>query len=583
MVATPTNRQVADILDEIGTFLELRGENPFKCRAYHNASRIVAALTDDLRHLIDRRELENVKGIGQGLAEKIVELVTTGKLTYYNDLRKSFPPGLTQMLRIPGLGPKRLKILYDTLGVKGLDELKEAAGEHRLAGIEGFGKKTEENILRGIKHLQQHADKHLFSAAKAAADHILASLQGRAIQCEIGGSLRRRNETIGDIDILASVKKGQATKLVALFTAHPDVDEVVARGETKSSVRLKAGIACDLRVISNAEYPFALAYFTGSKEHNVAMRSRAKQFGWSLNEYGFSVPGAAETRGKAKRLVPCRSETELYKALRLQYVPPELRENMGEIEAARDGNLPQLIEEADLRGTFHCHTDYSDGNNTLEQMAGAARALGWEYLGIADHSKIAAYAGGLTEDRVRKQHKEIDRLNGGFSGFRIFKGTEVDILPDGSLDWSDRVLATFDFVVASIHSRFKMTEAEATRRVVRALKNRYVTMLGHPTGRLLLEREGYPLNIPEVIGAAADYGKVIEINSHPLRLDLDWRFCKSARERGVKLSINPDAHNINGLKDVYYGVGVARKGWLGKDDIINSRGARDVVAFLNRR
>jgi DNA polymerase (family 10) len=364
------------------------------------------------------------------------------------------------------------------------------------------------------------------------------------------------------------------------FTTHPDVESVIGKGDTKSSITLKSGINCDLRVVEDKEYPFALAYFTGSKEHNVEMRSRAKQFGWSLNEYGFSELGSTEKRGKAKRIVKCTREEDIYKALGLEYVPPELRENLGEIEAARDGKIPHLIEVQDLRGTFHCHSTYSDGANTVKEMADAARKLGWEYLGIADHSKIAAYAGGLSVEKVKLQHKEIDILNGSSDKFRIFKGTEVDILGDGKLDWNDAVLERFDFVVASIHSKFNMSETEATKRIIAAIKNKHVTMLGHPTGRLLLGRDGYPVNMRDVIHAAADYGTVIEINSHPIRLDLDWRWCKYAKEKGVRISINPDAHNVNGLKDVEYGIGIARKGWLEKKNVINTLKLNEVTKFL---
>lgn len=575
-------KRVAEILDEIGTLLELKGENPFKCRAYHNASRIVGALTKDLATLIEAGELQNVKGIGEGLAEKITELVQTGKLKYYNDLKKSLPEGLMDMLGIQGLGPKRVKILYEKLKIKTVDQLKEASEKHRLAKLEGFGEKTEENILKGIGFLRTHVDKHLYPHAKEAAERVfqVISRQKSVIRAEMAGSLRRRKEVIGDIDILVSAKKSDASKLMEIFTKHLDVEEIIARGETKSSVLLKSNINCDLRAVSDVEFPFALAYFTGSKEHNIEMRSLAKKFGWSLNEYGFSELGSEEKRGKAKRIVKCKDEVDIYHALKLAYIPPELRENMGEIEVAQEAKIPALIEERDIRGTFHCHTTYSDGANSLEDMAEAAQAHGWEYLGIADHSKIAAYAGGLSEEKVKKQHKEIDKLNENFKRFRLFKGTEVDILPDGSLDWSDKILASFDYVVASVHSKFKMTEAEMTKRVIKALKNKYVTMLGHPTGRLLLEREPYPINMIDVINAAADYGKVIEINAHPLRLDLDWRLCKYAKEKGMKISINPDAHNTDGLNDVQYGVGIARKGWLEKKDVVNAWGLKEVMKFL---
>ncbi|MGA9363611.1 MAG: DNA polymerase/3'-5' exonuclease PolX [Bacteroidota bacterium] len=564
--------EVARVLEEIGTLLELKGENPFKCRAYHNASRIIAALTSDIKTLVESGELKNIKGIGEGLAEKITELVNSGKLKYYEDLKKSLPAGLVEMLRIQGLGPKRIKLLYEKLGIKTVDQLMEACKKHGLATIEGFGEKTEENILKGIELLRKHIDKHLYPSAKEAADRIHSTIKKEKgiIRSEVAGSLRRKKEVIGDIDILVSARRLIVPRLMEVFTTHPDVAEVLAKGDTKSSVVLRSGINCDLRVVDDSEYPFALAYFTGSKEHNIEMRSLAKKFGWSLNEYGFSELGAEEKRGKAKRIVRCKDEVDIYKALELSYIPPELRENMGEIEAAEKGKIPKLVEEKEIRGTFHCHSTYSDGANSIEQMAKSARDLGWEYLGIADHSKSASYAGGLTETRVKDQLNEIDELNGKLKGFHIFKGNEVDILPDGTLDYSDKVLASFDYVVASVHSKFKMTESEMTKRITKALKNKYVTMLGHPTGRLLLSREAYPVNMIEVIDVAADNGKVIEINAHPLRLDLDWRLCKYAKKKGVLIAINPDAHNTDGLRDVYYGVGIARKGWLEKKDIINA-------------
>ena len=578
-----SNNDVATILDEIGTMLELKGENPFKCRAYHNVARIIGALTSDLEKIVAEGQLTSIDGIGKGLAEKITELITTGKCKEYDELRATLPDGLMGMLRIQGLGPKRVKILYEKLNIKSVDELKQAAQTHRLEKLEGFGKKTEDNILLAIEQLNKHADKFLYSSAKQAADRLLATLKNQdgVLRCDVAGSLRRKKEVIGDIDILISAKRSAVQRLMETFTSHPDVESIIGKGETKSSVILSSGIHCDLRIVDNAEYPFALAYFTGSKEHNVSMRTLAKRFGWSLNEYGFSSLGSSETRGKAKQLVKCTTEEDIYSALGCSYVPPELREDMGELDAAASGEIPALVDDADLRGTFHCHTTYSDGSNTLKEMAAAAQALGWEYLGIADHSKIATYAGGLTEARVKKQHKEIDALNAANPKFRIFKGTEADILPNGDLDWNDKVLATFDYVVASIHSKFKMTEAEATKRIIKALKNKYVTMLGHPTGRLLLQRDGYPVNMIDVIHAAADYGKIIEINSHPLRLDLDWRLCKHAKEQGVLISINPDAHVTTGLRDVHYGIGIARKGWLEPRNILNTWSTKKVSDYFH--
>lgn len=573
-------KQVAQIFEEIGTLLELRGENPFKCRAYHNASRTIEALTQDLAGLVQGGEIENIKGIGKGLAEKITELVNTGKLGYYEELKSSLPPGLMDMLRLQGLGPKRIKILYEKLGIKSLEELKEAAEEHRLSKLEGFGDKTEANILQGLELLKTRSDKHLYPKTKDAAEQILSSLKKlkEVKRLEYAGSLRRKKEVIGDIDIVAGADDRHRKKIMQTFVSHSEVLNVIGQGDTKSSVLLNNGINCDLRIVREEEYPFALNYFTGSKEHNVEMRSLARTFGWSLNEYGFSK---IETAKKARTLPKCRNEEDIYNALGLAYVPPELREHMGEFDAAAKKKIPRLIEVDNLRGTFHCHTTYSDGSNTLEEMAEAAQKRGWAYLGIADHSKVAAYAGGLSPERVRDQHRAIDKLNASFKNFRLFKGTEVDILADGSLDFSDKVLATFDYVVASIHSKFNMTESEATKRIIKALKNKYVTILGHPTGRLLLSREGYPVNMIDVINAAADYGKSIEINSHPLRLDLDWRLVKYAKEKGIFICINPDAHNTDGLDDVQYGVGIARKGWLEPKNVVNSWTVKEVEKFFS--
>ncbi len=574
-------KQVAAILDEMGTLFELKGENPFKCRAFHNAARVIEALTQDLAGLVDSGNIRGIKGIGEHLAEIITDLVKSGKSKEYEQLKASLPEGLLQMVRIPGLGPKRIKVLYEKLKLKSISELKEACENHCLAKLEGFGEKTEENILKGIELLTKSSDKHLYPHAWESAEKIMTALQKlkEVKRCEVAGSLRRKKEIIGDIDVVVSAEDRHREKIFDVFVSTPEVQRIIARGETKSSVLLKAGINCDVRIVNDAEYPFALNYFTGSKEHNVEMRSRARAYGLSLNEYGFTrVEGAA---GKKVRSIPrCKDENEIYASLDLAYVPPELRENMGEIEAAEKEQLPELIEDKDVRGTFHCHTNYSDGANTLEEMAEAARRLGWAYLGIADHSKVAAYAGGLSESKVKQQLKEIEKINGRLKNFRLFSGTEVDILTDGTLDYSDKLLAALDHVVASIHSKFKMTEAEATKRVIKAIKNKYVTMLGHPTGRLLLSREGYPINMVEVIKAASDYGKAIEINAHPMRLDLDWRLVKYAKQKKVPIFINPDAHNTDGLRDVSYGVGIARKGWLEAKDVVNAWDLKKVEKYL---
>jgi len=577
-------KKVAAILDEMGTLLELQGANPFKSRAFHTASRALEGVTQDLRTLAESGGLIDVKGIGKSIAKIITELVTTGRSREYAELREQFPTGVLDMLRIQGLGPKKVKLLYDTLKVVSLEQLEEAARGGRLEHLDGFGKKTQENILAGIAALRSRSDKSLYPQAFEPARAVLEYMRGQkgVIRCEVAGSLRRRKEVIGDIDLLLSAKDAARPALMKAFTSWPGVESVVAQGETKSTVLLGGGITCDLRIVSDGEFPFALNYFTGSKEHNVTMRSRAKRFGWSLNEYGFSRLGNEEKRGRAKQAVRCKTEEDIYRALDLAYIPPELRENTGEFEAAERGSLPVLVQEQDIRGTFHCHTTASDGVNTLPQMVDGARAMGWEYLGIADHSKAAAYAGGLSEEKLKAQFREIDSLNGTMKGFRIFKGTECDILPDGGLDWPDRVLATCDYIVVSVHSNFRMSEAEMTRRIIKALKNRYVTMLGHPTGRLLLARDAYPVDMVQVIDAAAEYGKMIEINAHPMRADLDWRLCRYAREKGVLIPINPDAHSIDGLRDVSYGVGVARKGWLEKSNILNTRTAKEIDRLFAR-
>jgi DNA polymerase (family X) len=575
-------KEIAAILDEMGTLLELKGENPFRSRAYHNAAQVIGTLNEDIGKLISENTLTSVKGIGAGLSLIIVDLYTTEKSKQYEELRASIPDGVLEMLRIQGLGPKKVKLLFDKLHIQSISELKTACNEHKLMKVEGFGEKTEENILKGIAHLEHSSDKHLYPKAKEAADRIVSLLKSlkQVKQCEVAGSLRRRKEVIGDIDILVTAAEKDRDIIFKTFLTHPDVVSTIAAGETKSSVILKSGIHCDLRVVANAEFPFALNYFTGSKEHNVEMRSLARTFGWSLNEYDFSIVDDKAKKKKIQKPPVCKTEADIYRALGLMFVPPELRENTGEVEAVQNKSIPNLIEEKDLLGTFHCHTTSSDGINSLEEMVNAAKQLGWEYLGIADHSQAAAYAGGLKPDRARAQIKAIAKLNEQLQGFRVFAGVECDILPDGSMDYDDTLLAQFDYVVASIHSKFKMTEAEATQRIVKALKNKHVTILGHPTGRLLLEREGYPLNLDEIITVAGDLGKCIEINAHPMRLDLDWRYVKFAKEHGVMIAINPDAHNTEGLQDVKYGVGIARKGWLEAKNVLNTNSAAAVDKYF---
>jgi len=566
--------QVAEVLAEMAAIFELKGENPFKVRAYQNAVRIVEGLTDDLEDLIKKDELTKIKGIGSHLALHIAELVKTGKLKEYEKLRKSVPEGIFEMLRIQGLGPKKVKAIWEKLKITNVGLLEYACKENRLLELEGFGERMQEKILKGIEYLRRFEDKHLFSTAYAAALEIHRAIANHksVVHSEISGSIRRRKELIRDIDILASSEK--PGPLMNLFVSLPQVDSVTAKGDTKSSVVLKSGIACDLRVVSDKEFPFALHYFTGSKEHNVVMRTLAKKNGIKMNEYGLF---------KGTKLVACKSEAEIFERLGLTFIPPELREDQGEIEAAAKGKLPELLSPDDIIGVFHCHSNWSDGAASIETMAEAAKNLGYKYIGIADHSQSAAYAGGLKPGEVKEQIKEIDKLNKKLKGITILKGSEVDILPDGSLDYPDSILAMFDFVIVSIHSKFNMREDEMTKRIVRGMKNKYASILGHPTGRLLLARDGYPVNMRQVIDAAAEYDVAIEINAHPQRLDLDWRYGKYAKSKGVKVVIAPDAHGPEGLHDMTYGIGIARKGWLEKSDVLNCLSAEEVKRFFKNR
>ena len=566
-------KDVIRILEEIGVLLELKGESPFKSIAYANAARRLESLDEDLDALVSRGGLTSIKGIGEALSRKITELVTTGRLEYYEKLKASVPPGHLEMLRIPGLGPKKIRALHEKLSIETLGELEYACMENRLVELPGFGARTQEKILAGIEHLKRYRERRLCSEALAAAEPLLAKLQGHpgVVEASMAGSLRRGNETVKDIDLVAAANDSDA--LSSWFASQLDVESVIARGGTKVSVFLKAGINADLRIVSPREYPFALHHFTGSKEHNVAMRGRAKQLGIKMNEYGLFRDDA---------LLTCRSEQEVFAALGLAWVPPELRENTGEIEAAETGVMPSLVEMKDIRGIFHIHTTASDGASTLEALVAAAKRMGLEYIGITDHSESAFYAGGLTPEDVRKQHRAIDALNRRDPAFRIFKGIEADILPDGRLDYDEATLGSFDFVIAAVHSHFGMSGEEMTRRILRALENRRTTILAHPTGRLLLAREPYALDLERVIDAAAALGKVIELNANPHRLDLDWRHCKYAKRQGARIAVNPDAHHVEGLADMRYGLSIARKGWLEAPDIINSMGLEEMTAFLEK-
>src|SRR5438445_1656491 len=536
--------RVAEILTEIGTLLELKGENPFKTRAYENAARTLESLSEPLEKLIAENRLSEINGIGEGIQKKITELVTTGKLAYYDELKASVPPGLVEMLQIPGLGPKKAKALNDKLGIETIEQLEAACQAGKIAGLAGFGEKTQSKILEGIQFKRAYGSRHLLSDALTVAEPMLESLRGHpdVIRCSTAGSVRRFKEIIGDIDFLVSSKK--PASVIEFFTSQPAVMSVSAQGDTKASVILQGGIQADLRVVSDAEFPFALAYFTGSKEHNIVMRQRAIERGLRLNEYGL-FKAKEETRDEKLRL-PCKTEEEIFQKLGLAYVPPELREDKGEFAAAEKDDLPRLIEWTDLKGSLHNHSNWSDGRHPLEDIAAHARELGCAYWAITDHSKSSFVANGLDANRLREQLDAVKEINEKFaeegSDFRLLTGSEVDILADGKLDFPDDVLADLEVVVASVHQGFSHNEAEMTNRIIRAAQNPYVHILGHLTGRLLLEREPYKVNQHAVIDACAETGTWIELNANPYRFDMDWRFWSCAKSKGVKCVNNCAGH-----------------------------------------
>ncbi len=575
--------RIAQVLDEMGTILEINGENPFRCRAYHNSAQTLMTLPSDLSEMIADGSLAEVPGIGETMHAKIVQLATTGQLPAYDKLRKATPPGILALLRVPGLGPKKIKVLQETLKLKSMADLRAAAEAGQIAKLKGFGAKTEANILEGIAFVETTGGRIRQDQALLLVEPVIELIrQHRQVnRAEICGSLRRRAETIGDLDILVSA--AEPAPVLNDFVALPQVAKVLGHGPTKASVLLhgfKSGqyVQCDVRAVEDSQFPFALHYFTGSKAHNIAIRKRALARGLSLNEYALAGEKGA---------VACRTEAELFEALGLKYIPPELREDMGEIDAAENSTLPSLIEPKDLTGTFHCHTHWedggSDGHNTLLEMADAARSSGLRYLGIGDHSQSLKLQHGLTIERVREQWAKIDALNESFGGkFRLFKGTECDILADGRLDYPDDLLAGFDYVVASVHSHFKMPREEMTARIIKALSNPRVTMLGHPTGRLLLERDSYAVDLDAVIDAAARAGTMIEINADPHRLDLDAVHCRRACQKGVMIVINPDAHSTSGLDNLEFGVGVARRAWLKAKDVFNTAKVETVSQQLRK-
>jgi DNA polymerase (family X) len=606
-----TKNEIADVLTEIGTLLELKGENPFKVRAYQTGARALEAIEEEeLARLVKEDALKTVKGIGDALAQKIAELHTTGRLEFFEKLKASIEPGLREMAQIPGLGPKKIQVLKAKLGITDIAALAAACNDGRVAELAGFGAKTAEKILAGIKNREAYGRRHLWWDAAAVAEPIVSGLRAlpQVKRAEAAGSLRRGMETVGDLDFIVAAT--EIAPVVEWFVTMPGVTEVTAKGETKASVRFESGLQADLRIVPEEQFFFALHHFTGSKDHNVQMRQRALAHRLSLSEWGL-VPtedrgqktedGGRRTEDGGQRTeeagratvkataalgksLKAGSEAELFAALGLKFIPPELREGMGEIEVAERKEFPRLVDPLDLRGAFHNHTTASDGRNTLNEMVAAATQLGWEYLGMADHSKSSVIANGLSEERLLKQVAEIRALNAA-KRFKtwVFTGVECDILPDGRLDYDDGILKQLDYVVASVHNVFNQDEATMTARIIRAIEHPCTMMLGHLTGRLLLQREAYKVDVAKTIDAALANGVIIELNASPWRLDMDWRHWRKAAERGLLCAINPDAHETAGLAHVRAGVNAARKGGLGREQILNTRPLAEVKDYFAKR
>jgi len=568
--------EIVRVLRETAALLELEGETVFRVRAYENAARTFKGLVEEPQELLEEGRLAELPGIGPGLVASVAELAHTGRLSLHEELRAKYPAGLLDLFRVAGLGPKRIRVLFRELGIDSPKALEQACRDGRVAELPGFGAKSQAKILDSVRALERYAERRLVSDAAALAGPVLEHLRAsRGVErAEIAGSLRRSLETIGDLDFVAAVAAKDRETVAKALEAAPGAQETLSHGDTKVQVRLVGGALADLRMVEGDEFASAWLHYTGSKEHNVALRGRAKKSGRTLNEYGLF---------EGDRRFDARDETELYRHLGLRWIPPEMREGLDEIERAEAGPLPDLVTLDDLRGTLHVHSTWSDGLGTIEQMAKAAAKLGWEYLGIADHSKTAAYAGGLDAGRVRDQWREIDAWNEAGRSPWLFKGSEVDILGDGTLDFDDELLLGFDFVVASVHSQFRLSREDQTARIVRAVRHPCVTFLGHPTGRLLLAREGYELDLDEVLDAAEESGVIVELNASPHRLDLDWRYLRERLAGGARTSIHPDAHSPQGLEDVRWGVGAARKAGATPDRVLNTGTTADLKAHFEAR
>ena len=567
-------KAVADVLEQIAAFLELKGENPFRIRAFRTAARAIAGFNGDLRQGLEDGSLAAAKGVGPATLQIAAELINTGRAGMLEELREQIPPGLVEMLSIAGLGVAKIRQIHDVLGIDSLPELEAAAMDGRLARLPRFGQKTSENILKSIAFLRQASTFRLSHHAAEEAEGLRAALEKLpgVTAAYVAGDVRRRSEVVRDLVmvLVADVAPGELFKRLS---QHPGVHEFAGQDERRLTLRFAGGASAQIIVTTPVNVGAVLVQATGSEEHVAQLAKHA-------SARGLSLTGAALWRGSEFVYTP--DEESLYRALGLPYIEPELREGRGEIAAAERGELPRLVQRADLRGFLHCHTDYSDGSNSVEELALACKAAGYQWIGITDHSQAAAYAGGLKAEDLLRQTDEIDAVNARLDGIRVLKGVEADILADGRVDFEEQVLARLDFVIASIHSRFNMTAAEMTSRLLAAMDNPHLTIIGHPTGRLLLSRDPYGLDLDLVVVKAAERGVALEINADPHRLDLDWRVLRRVREGGVMVSIGADAHNLAGIGHVDYGIGIARKGWLGAADILNSRSADEFIAWAGR-
>lgn len=575
-----TNKDVAKILNEIGIYLELQGENPFKIRAYYNAARVIEKLPKNIKELVENGKLGQIKGIGDALSKKITTLVTTGHLPYYEELEKSVPKEVIKLLEIPGLGAKKVRKLWKELGIRNIGELEYACNENRLITLEGFGSKTQQKILQGIAFLKKYSDKFLLSEALEIAARVssILELHPQVEKVSLAGSIRRKMEIIRNIDLVVESEIDYRAK-IANFVVEKirdasifAVDEIFPKTKNEHlEIRPSVGIGINIYFSSSDEFPFVLRYYTGSKEHNNSLKNYAKRKGFELSIKEMYYKG---------RKVSCVSEEDIYSKLDLEYIPPEMRENIDEIVLASKGKIPDLVTEKDVKGCFHNHTIYSDGISTIAEMIDKSKELGFGYIGISDHSQSAFYANGLKVEKLYEQWQEIDDLNKKVSDFKIFKSIESDILTDGQLDYPDDVLKQFDYVIASVHSHFGLSKGEQTARILKAMSNPYVKILSHPTGRLLLSRDGYEVDMEQIITYAAESDKAIEINANPYRLDLDWRWGKLAREVNLKVAISPDAHSINGLEDIKYGIYIARKAGIPRNNILNTWSIEKLLKYF---